>query len=348
MEHELHDPAARSAAASKLLEISVPTALGGQGRPWTAFVTAFQASVATDGDLGYMMQLAGQAWAAKAILDHGSDAQQRNWIPKLLNGSHAATALAEPQSGSDMRDLQTRLTLVGQAWRLDGEKRNISLAAEAPLVICLVQTLEDRPVHRLVLLDCARHTWQTQPSPAKIGLATLPTADMHLQAVPISDDDLLAPAQNALSTLADFMTFGRSLIAFGVAAALQKQLQSALQFAQTRQSGGAPIATHQYVQAKLTDLQLALTPTRLLAEATLQAHLAQAPEALALGSMAKITASQALATASQHLMSIYGTTGFQEGPVGRFIVDALAFQAIGGTEEVHRLNLFKQMQRGPL
>jgi alkylation response protein AidB-like acyl-CoA dehydrogenase len=333
------------ATAGSLLKMAVPIILGGEGRSWQEFAVAFQARLSETLDLGDMMQVASQAWAIKALLNHGSADQIDYWIPQLLQGGLAATALAEPQSGTDITQLQTVLTPDNMGWILNGHKRNISHAAEAILIICLAQEADGK-AHRLVLLDHSRHPCLALPSPTKIGLATLPTADLQLDAIPIAKRDLLAHDKNALATLADFMTFGRSLIALGVAAILKRHLQDILTYSETRTSGGRPISAQQYMQRKLTDAQLSITQTHLLAEATLQAHLAGAPDALALGNMAKITASQALLTCSQDFLSILGTTGFQDGPISRLAIDALAFQAIGGTEEIHRIQLFKQMQRG--
>jgi alkylation response protein AidB-like acyl-CoA dehydrogenase len=335
------------ATAASLLKIAAPITLGGEGRPWQEFIAAFQTRLSETLDLGDMMQLASQAWAMKALLNHGSADQIDHWIPQLLQGGLAATALAEPQSGTDIAQLQTVLTPDTKGWMLSGHKRNISHAAEASLIICLAQET-DSSAYRLVLLDRSRHPWQAQPSPPKIGLSMLPTAELTLADVQIGRGDLLAHDKNALATLADFMTFGRGLIALGIASILKRHLQDLLTYTQTRTSGGRPIAAQQYMQRKLTDAQLGITQTRLLADATLQAHLAGAPDALALGNMAKITASKALLTCSQDFLSILGTTGFQDGPIAHLAIDALAFQAIGGTEETHRMQLFKQMQRGML
>jgi alkylation response protein AidB-like acyl-CoA dehydrogenase len=328
-----------------LLRTAVPAAQGGEGRTWIDLAANFAREAGEDGDLGKMMRLAGQAWALKALLDHGNSVQIATYVPRILIGVPCATALAEPQSGTDLAHIHTRLHRKGDGWLLQGQKRNISLGRESWMMIVLAKNEGDEQ-HRLVVLDRARHAWGNLPAPDKIGLLELPTNDLEFNNLPITAEDLLAPAQNALAVLADFMTFGRALIGIGVAAILQKHLQTVLEFAANRQSQGRSIDSQQYVQHKLTDIQLAITQTQTLAQAALVAHLAASPQAIALGNMTKITAAQALLDASQAMVGIMGTSGFQVGPIGQLAVDALAFQAIGGTEEAHRMSLWKQMQRG--
>jgi isovaleryl-CoA dehydrogenase len=328
-----------------LLRTAVPATQGGEGRPWIDLAANFAREAAESGDLGNMMRLAGQAWALKALLDHGHAAQISTLVPRLLAGEHCATALAEPQSGTDMAHLHTRLHPHPQGWLLQGHKRNVSLGNAATTAIVLAQNTVGEQ-HRLVLLDRTRHAWKAEQAPDKIGLHRLPTDDLEFPGLIVTDEDLLAPAKNALVVLADFMTFGRALIGIGVAAILQKHLQTVMEFAANRQSQGQTIHTHQYVQHKLTNIQLAITQTQTMAQAALDAHLAARPQAIALGNMTKITAAQALLDASAAMVGIMGTAGFQAGPIGQLAVDALAFQAIGGTEEVHRMGLWRQMQRG--
>lgn len=330
--------------STTLLRIAVPRLLGGEGLSWGRFVTAFAQQSASE-DLGWMIAMAGQAWVLKALLDHGSPAQQALWVPRMLKGARVATALAEPQSGSDMAHVQTLLRAHGDGWLVTGQKRNISFGAEAEGLIGLGKSEPDGKF-RLFLLDRATQPWQATPSPAKVGLASLPTADLRLDALPVSQADFVAPHHNGLATLADFMTFGRGLLALGATTILRHHLQVVLAFAAERQSGNVPIDEHQYVQLKLTDAQLQLTQARLLADRTLEAHLAGRDEAIGLGSMAKLAATQALLQCSQRFASILGTEGFQDGPIGRLAVDALGFQAVGGTEEVHRINVFRQMKAG--
>ena len=44
-------------------------------------------------------------------------------------------------------------------------------------------------------------------------------------------------------------------------------------------------------------------------------------------------------------VKLYGSLGYHNGRVAELMKNALAFASVGGTEEMHRKNIFNQMQR---
>jgi isovaleryl-CoA dehydrogenase len=69
------------------------------------------------------------------------------------------------------------------------------------------------------------------------------------------------------------------------------------------------------------------------------------PQALESCSIAKITAAQDLTQSALDLLALHGSDGYRSGSVATFVTDALAMISAGGTEEMHRKNVFAQMQR---
>jgi alkylation response protein AidB-like acyl-CoA dehydrogenase len=83
------------------------------------------------------------------ILAHGSEAQKRAWIPKMLRGEEIwVQLLSEPGAGSDLAGLLTRATRDGDVWVLNGTKVWSSGAMSADFGICLARTDWDAPKHR--------------------------------------------------------------------------------------------------------------------------------------------------------------------------------------------------------
>src|SRR5689334_11506559 len=122
-------------AAAGLLGAPVPREFGGLG--WDAMQLALtyeeigRADQSVRGFLSVHLGLVSQC-----LLQYGSDAQRREWLPRLASGAtFGAYALTEREAGSDAGALATRAVPDGGGWRLSGEKVWITNALSAGLFI---------------------------------------------------------------------------------------------------------------------------------------------------------------------------------------------------------------------
>ncbi|WP_341772809.1 acyl-CoA dehydrogenase family protein, partial [Burkholderia anthina] len=129
----------------------------GADASFNVFIAAFEAIVTATRSVGFAMALANQATVIRALLLHGTPAQRHRFLPALTSGAVAATAISEKGTGTEIRALQSRVTLDGQDCRLDGNKSNISHAPYAALTLVAASATHDgRPGTTLVLLDPQR------------------------------------------------------------------------------------------------------------------------------------------------------------------------------------------------
>ena len=83
------------------------------------------------------------------IMAHGTEAQKREFLPKILNGEHMWCQLySEPGAGSDLAGLTTRADLDGDEYVVTGQKVWNSGAHYADWGILLARTNWDVPKHR--------------------------------------------------------------------------------------------------------------------------------------------------------------------------------------------------------
>ncbi len=67
---------------------------------------------------------------APYILHYGSEAQKREWLPKMAAGETiTAIAMSEPGTGSDLQGVQTRAVMDGNELVLNGQKTFITTAS---------------------------------------------------------------------------------------------------------------------------------------------------------------------------------------------------------------------------
>lgn len=75
------------------------------------------------------------------LLEYGSEEQKQEHLPKIVRGEiRWCQGYSEPGSGSDLASLQTRATLEGDLYLINGSKTWTSFADKADWIFCLVRT----------------------------------------------------------------------------------------------------------------------------------------------------------------------------------------------------------------
>lgn len=310
------------------------------------FVAAFEALSSTIRSVGFAMAVANQATLIDSVAAIGTSAQQAALLPRLLNGEPGATAISEPGTGTEIRALQTRLVDTDSGYRLDGHKYNISLAPHASLVLVAARyDKEAQPHTALALIDPAMAGIARSKPQGTLGVRDLPIGELRFDAVRVSPGQLLGAPRDGLRSLMRIASMNRAYFALMCANVVQPFLTDALAYAAARKILDVSIDTHQHVQRRLVDVRVRAERSRWMALAALGQLFSGQPEALERCSIAKMTAAQDLTQSALDLMAIHGSDGYRSGMLSGFVADALAMISAGGTEEMHRKNVFAQMQR---
>jgi alkylation response protein AidB-like acyl-CoA dehydrogenase len=126
--------------------ISFPREYGGQG------LTPEHQSAFTEECLGFEIPLRFSmptlGIIGATILDFGSEAQKRRYIPAMLRGTELwVQLLSEPSCGSDLAGAITRGDRDGEDWILNGSKVWSSAAYACDFGLCLARTNWEVPKH---------------------------------------------------------------------------------------------------------------------------------------------------------------------------------------------------------
>ena len=317
----------------------------GGAQAWWDFTCALDGLSSSMRSPALLLSLIAQAGMVRALKLYGSEAQRRKYIAAVLDGRLSATAIAEPNTGTDVRSILTTLTPDGEGYRLSGHKYNIAHApvAEFTLVVCR-HALEKDSVG-LVLLDNDSPGLTAGPADDKLGNTDLPTGSLHFDAVIVKPEQVLGVPKRGLRQLIDIISLGRLYYGLVAANIVRPFLDDAIAYAQQRESFKEVIADHQYVQRRLTDIRIGIERSRWTAMGALGQLLSGHPDALLSCSVAKLVGSDDLIKSAIDLVRLYGSLGYHEGDVSQLARDALGFASVGGTEEMHRKNIFNQMTR---
>jgi butyryl-CoA dehydrogenase len=320
-----------------LFGVTIPEAHGGLGLDLLTYIGVIE-------ELAYgWMSLTGiintHTMAATLIMTHGSDEQQRRWLPSMASGEHrGALSLSEPDAGSDTRNISCRADRDGDEYVINGTKAWVTNGERASIVALAARTdegisafvVEKEPGERFEGITVGTHV-------GKLGYKGVETVEMSYADHRIPAANLIGEAGRGLPQILGVLEVGRINIASRAVGVARAAFDAALAYAQQRVTMGKPIAEHQAIQLKLADMATKLEAARLLTRSAAERKAAGLRCDVEAG-MAKLFASETALELSMDAMRIHGGMGYTtEMPVERYYRDAPLMVIGEGTNEIQRL-----------
>lgn len=332
-------PSIRRIARAGLLCPDVTAEYGGPGLSAleTGEVTAYAGSLCSS----LRSLMTSQGMAAWTLRRFGSRAQRAEHLPRLASGTLAAVAFSEPDAGSDLAAMTTRVDVAGDTATVSGAKVWVTGSAYADLLLVFARHGDGAAV---VLVPAAAAGVTIEPLAAPLGCRAAGHAHVRLDDVRVPADAVLAGSGLPLGWLAgSVLTHGRLSVAWGCVGILRACLRAASRHASTRHQFGKPLAQHQLVAAHLADLLVAeQAATRLCEHASRRWDLG-APELAAAVVTAKQFAATAATAGAASAVQVLGAAGAVDGEVvARAYRDAKLMEIIEGSTEICRLLLAEQ------
>jgi len=237
--------------------------------------------------------------AAQAILEYGSDAHKRDYLPGLADGSRIGTfALAEGNGDPSSHAIATTFT----SGKLTGKKLPVFDAATADFSVVAARGASGDI--GLYIADLAgggvmRDTLISMD-------LTRPSAAVTFTAAPSEP----LPAASDWTAVTRLLDQAAILFAFEAAGGAQAALAMALDYAKSRYAFGRPIAALQALKHKLADIYVRVELARSNAYFGAWALEANAPELQAAAAAARLSANEAYYEAAKENIQIHGGMGF--------------------------------------
>jgi butyryl-CoA dehydrogenase len=320
-----------------LFGITIPEAYGGLGLDLLTYVGVIE-------ELSYgWMSLTGivntHTMAATLIMTHGSEEQQRRWLPTMATGERrGCLSLSEPDAGSDTRNLSCRARRDGEEYIINGTKAWVTNGERAGIVALAARTeegisaliVEKEPGPRFEGISVSKNV-------SKLGYRGIETVEMAYSDHRVPVGNLVGEAGRGLPQILGVLEIGRINIAARAVGVARAAFDAALDYAQQRETFGKPIAEHQAIQLKLADMATRLEAARLLTKNAAERK-AQGLRCDVEAGMAKLFASETALELSIEAMRIHGGVGYTtEFLVERLYRDAPLMVIGEGTNEIQRL-----------
>ncbi|QIN79886.1 acyl-CoA dehydrogenase [Rubrobacter marinus] len=190
--------------------------------------------------------------AMAAIHELGSEEQKQRWLPAMARcEAIGCFGLTEPDAGSDPGSMQTTARKVPGGYVLDGEKKWIGNASFADVAVIWAKT-EDGKVSGF-LVEGDNPGFRADVLPRKASQRSVWQTHITMEDCRVPEDAHLPGATGLGSTLA-VLTHSRYGVGWDGLGQAMDCYEIALSYAKEREQFGAPIASHQLVQAKLVKM----------------------------------------------------------------------------------------------
>jgi len=122
--------------------IKIPREYGGLGLSQLSYMKAIELVSSIDGSVTALLSAHQSIGVPQPLKLFGTDAQKKQYLPRLAKGAISAFALTEPGVGSDPAAMETMAvpTPDGQAWILNGEKLWCTNGTKAELLVVIART----------------------------------------------------------------------------------------------------------------------------------------------------------------------------------------------------------------
>lgn len=319
-----------------LLCPQVPSAHGGAGfgSLRTGEFTAYVGSQCSS--LRSVMTSQGMAaWTIQRL----ADVEQRDrYLADLAGGQLAAVGFSEPDAGSDLSTISTRIRRDGDSFVLTGQKVWMTAAHYADLLIVFCRYDDDAAA---VVVPASTPGVHLERVADPLGCRAAGHANVKFDSVRLTSNNILGGTGQSLSLLVTTaLAYGRMSVAWGCVGILRACLAAASAHARTRQQFGKPLAEHQLVGRHLAELLAAEQVSTRICEYASRCWDSGSPDMFVATVLAKhVSAGQAVQGAAT-AVQVLASAGARDGHlVARAYRDAKLMEIIEGSSEICQLIL---------
>ena len=209
------------------------------------------------------VDLVGTLMLAPSIIQHGSEQQKREHLPKIARGEVVwCQGFSEPGAGSDLASLSTRAVDAGNHFIVNGQKVWSTNANRADWGYFLVRTDPDVPKHKgisFLVVDMRTPGLTARHLPNIVGTY----CEVFLDNVHVPKENLVGKVNDGWRVANTVLGYERS----GVhrISAARRNLDKLIEYAKKTTRNGQPVFKQPVVRNRLTDLYIEARAVRLLA-----------------------------------------------------------------------------------
>jgi acyl-CoA dehydrogenase len=284
--------------------------------------------------------------ASLPLMIAGTQEQKQHYLGKITSAFMLASyCCSEPEAGSDVAAMRTRLTKDGDGWILNGQKRWITNGGYADWYTGF-GTIDPAARHRgITAFVLPRDTpgVSVGKKENKMGQRASNTVDVIFEDVKLGPENILGEPGKGFAIAMETFDKSRPMIAAQCAGLIRRARDESGNYSLERKTFGVPIAQHQAVSFMIAEMEMSYAAVKLL----------YSKAAWEVDNDVKRTNTSAIAKAmgadlamkcTTDAVQVFGGYGYtKEYPVEKLMRDAKLMQIYEGTSQVQRMVIAKNL-----
>jgi len=273
------------------------------------------------------------------IMEWGNDTVRKKYVKPLVTGDKlGCTCFSEPNAGSDLAAIETKVVDKGDHFLINGTKTWISngTVADYAVVYCTFDRSLKHNGLCAIVVETNQSGWQSHEIP-KLGDKSSPIAEIGLVDVVAPKENLLGEWGGGFKVAMTALDRGRISVGSGALGICQACLNASVKYANERVQFGSLIRDYQMVKHLIADMAVYTEAARFLVCQGAWLNDQGKPFTREIA-IAKYFAGEAAVRAAGWAMEIHGGMGYSlELPVEKYYRDSKLYQVGEGTANIMRL-----------
>lgn len=329
-----------------LLNCTIPQEYGGMGLSFLDEVLINEEL--GRGDPGFATITGVTMLACHPLIYGGTEEQKKEYLGRVCNGEISAYCVTEPSAGSDVKAIATTAVLDGDSYIINGSKMWIGGAGHANWFYVLARTGNDQSHKSLsgFIVEADSAGLEVGKKEEKMGQRSSDTRSVTFDNVVVPKENLVGGVEGN-GWLQAMVSFDRSrpMLASHALGNARGAMEEAWIYANERMTFGKPIFEHQSISFMLADMSTKIEAARLLAHKA-ASMLDKGERATLESAHAKRYAADVGMEITTDSVQIFGGYGYsEEFPAARRMRGAKIYQIFGGTSQIQRLIIGREMNK---
>ncbi len=327
--------------------LPIPSLYGGRGTDPLTMLHVLEGLGYGCRDNGLTFAIGAHVWGCALPLSlFGTTEQKEHYLPRLCSGEWVgALAMSEREAGSDAYSLQTLARRDGDSYVLNGSKMFVTNGPIADIFLVCATIDPTKGSFGITSFLVERDTPGLRVGVPidKMGLRTAPMSEVVLADCVVPAANRLGKEGAGLSLFTHAMEWERGFILAPVVGAMERQLQTCVEYVKQRHQFNRPIGQFQHISGLIVGMRLRLETAKMLLYKVgwLKSTGRSALEAAA---MAKLVISESWVQSCKDALQIHGGYGYlSEFELERDVRDAYGSLLYSGTSQIQQVIIAQMM-----
>ncbi|MHA1137373.1 MAG: acyl-CoA dehydrogenase family protein [Candidatus Thorarchaeota archaeon] len=294
-----------------------------------------------------MARMASATLYGMPVARFGTDEQKKKYLEPVVSGDKIGSiGITEPDVGSDTAGMKTQAVKDGDDWILNGEKRFITNGSTCDYMCAFAITdpdVKSKDGMSAFIVDTKSDGFSVVQDHDLMGMKSARVSWLKLEDVRVPSDMVLGDIGEGFRILMDELDSERTAIAGEAIGYGRTPYELAVRYSTERHQFGRPIKAFEGVSFKIADMAMKLEAGRALTLTAARMY-DQGQKITKEAAIAKLYTTEAALEITNDALQILGGVGYTtDYPVERFVRDARLMTIGGGTVEILRFLIQREV-----